>query len=126
MKQIYILLCLLMSLTCFSGCDKIADQVETVAQQLDVDAMISAAVESIDPEELKSYAQQGYDALVNRFPALKAENMKALLKENGLDLIRRYVQSTDESRQETAGKLGQILKILYPELTDEVNAVIPE
>lgn len=87
---------------------------------------VKSIIENIDWEELKGYAQQGYDALVERFPALKGENIKAFLKENGLSLMSKYMESTDGETQENARKLGEILKILNPELTDEVNAILPE
>lgn len=132
MKKICILFCLLLCLTGFSGCNEIAEQidtdairqqVETIASQIDVEAIVTGVIESIDWAELKDYAQQGYDALTERFPALKAENVKAFLKDNGLDLLNKYIESTDEAMQENARKLGEIIKILNPELADEVDAV---
>ena len=126
MKKICILLCLLLVMTALTGCSEIAAQVETIASQVDVEALITGIIEKIDWEELKAYAQQGYDSLIEHFPALKGENVKAFLKDHGLDLLKKYVSSTDETQQENARKLGQILKILNPELTDEVNSVIPE
>ena len=126
MKKICLLLCLLISMAVFSGCSEIAAQVETIAQQVDVEAIITGVVESIDWEELKSYAQQGYDALTEHFPALKGENIKAFLKNNGLELLNKYIESSDETMQENARKLGEIIKILNPELSDEVDSVIAE
>lgn len=126
MKKICILLCLLLSMTVLAGCSEIAAQVETIASQVDVEALITSAIEKIDWEELTTYAQQGYDALTEHFPALKAENVKAFLKDHGLELMKKYVGSTDETQQENARKLGEILKILNPELTDEVDSVIAE
>ena len=120
-------------LCCLCGCsditgqinvESIGQQIETIAQQVDVESMITTVVENIDWEELKGYAQQGYGVLVERFPALKSENIKVFLKENGLDLMNRYLQSTDETMQDNARKLGEIIKILSPELSDEVDAVI--
>ena len=80
MKKICILLCLLLSMTVLAGCSEIAAQVETIASQVDVEALITGAIEKIDWEELTTYAQQGYDTLTEHFPALKAENVKAFLK----------------------------------------------
>ena len=107
-----------------AGCDTVSTQVETIAQQIDVEAIITDIMERIDWDELKKYADQGYEVLTDRFPSLKAENVKAFLKNNGLELMNRYLESTDEAKQENARKLGEIIKILYPELTDEVSAVI--
>jgi len=135
MKKICVLLTLLMAMTVLCGCSEIAaqidteavlQQVETIAGQIDVEAIITDVIDSIDWEELKTYAKDGYDALVEKFPALKGENIKAFLKDNGLELIKQYVESTDSEMQNNARKLGEILKILNPELTDEVDAVIAE
>lgn len=133
MKKILILLALAVVMGALTGCSELAgqidtgailEQVETVAKQIDVEALVTEVIESIDWEELKTYAQQGYDALTDRYPALKAENVKSYLKDSGLSLLNRLVESADQSTQENARKLGEILKILNPELTEEVNRVI--
>ena len=131
MKKIYLLICLLLSLTMLCGCSEVASQVETIASQVetfasqvDVESIVTGVIERIDWEDLKTNLEKGYDALTEKYPALKSENVKTFLKENGLELMKKYVQSTDETKQETARKLGEILKILNPELTDEVNSVI--
>lgn len=93
---------------------------------INAEEIILEIVESIDWDELKSYAKDGYDALIERFPALKGENVKAFLKENGLNLLNKYIQSTDAETRENARKLGEILKILNPELSDEVDAILSE
>lgn len=124
-----LLLCLATLCGCSSGqidANALIQQVETIASQVDVESIINEIINKIDWEELKDYTRQGYDALTEKYPALKGENIKAFLKENGLDLMKRYLQSTDETKQENARKLGEILKILNPELTDEVDAVIAE
>ena len=126
MKKFCVLLCLMLAMSVLTGCSEIAAQVETIASQVDVEALITGIIEKIDWEELKTYAQQGYDALTEHFPALKADNVKAFLKDHGLELIKKYVISTDETQQENARKLGEILKILNPELTDEIDSVIAE
>ena len=116
----------------FCGCEQlpqeispetILQQVETIASQIDVEAVVTEVVESIDWEELKTMAKEGYDALTDRYPALKSENIRSYLKENGLSLLNTLVDSTNAETQDNARKLGEILKILNPELTEEVNAV---
>ena len=133
MKKILILLTLAVVMGTLTGCSELAgqidtgailEQVETVAKQIDVEALVTEVIESIDWEELKTYAQQGYDALTDRYPALKAENVKSYLKDSGLSLLNRLVESTDQSTQENARKLGEIIKILNPELTEEVDRII--
>ena len=124
MKKLMIVLCLLLSMCVFNGCSEVVQQVETIAGQIDVEAIVTEVVQNIDWAELKSYAEKGYDALVEQFPALKAENVKTFLKDNGLELMNKLIESSDTQQQENARKLGEIIKILNPELTDEVDRVI--
>ena len=126
MKKICLLICMILSMVLFTGCEEVSAQVETIAQQIDVEALVTNAIENINWSELKTYSQQGYDTLVEHFPALKSENIKAFLKANGLELLNSYVESSDTEMQDNAKKLGQIIKILNPELSDEVDSVIAE
>ena len=131
MNRIVILMALVLCLTALPGCSSgsidtgvLMQQVETIAGQIDVEGILSDVISKIDWEELREYTQKGYDALTEKYPALKGDNIKAFLKENGLELMNKYLLSTDETKQENARKLGEIIKILNPELTDEVDAVI--
>lgn len=124
MKRLIFPLVLALVLLC--GCSDIAQQVETIAQQVDVEAIITGVIEKIDWEQLQTYAKEGYDALVNKYPALEAENVKAFLKDNGLELMNKFLSSTNEETQANADKLGAIIKILYPDLTDEVDQVLAQ
>ena len=135
MKKTYMLVCLSLCLFLLSGCTAMTEsidtgailqQVETIASQIDAEAIVNRVIESIDWNELKNYAQKGYDALTEQFPALRSENVKSFLKENGLELLSSYIDGTDPQQQENARKLGEILKILNPEFSDEVDAVIAE
>lgn len=124
MKKLVLILTAILALLLF-GCDGevLPESVEPAAKA--AENAITTLLESIDWEELKSYVEEGYDALTERIPALKGENIKAFLKENGLSLLNKYVESTNVETQENARKLGEILKILNPELTDEVDAILP-
>ena len=124
MKRLIFPLVLALVLLC--GCSDIAQQVETIAQQVDVEAIITGGIEKIDWEQLQTYAKEGYDALVKKYPALEAENVKAFLKDNGLELMNKFLSSTNEETQANADKLGAIFKILYPDLTDEVDQVLAQ
>ena len=124
MKKLIIPLLLVLLLLC--GCSEIAQQVETIAQNIDVEAIVTGVIEKIDWAQLESYAKEGYDALVEKYPALEADNVKAFLKNNGLELMNKLLSSTDQATQEKAGKLGAIIKILYPELTDEVDQILAQ
>ena len=123
-KKLFILLLLLMGLSLLFGCDQITGQMETISTQIDVESILTGILEKIDWEELKDYAGQGYDALTSKYPALKGENIRSFLKDNGLKLMNRYLESTEPETRENARKLGEIIKILYPDLTDEVDAVL--
>ena len=124
MKKLVLILTAILALLLF-GCDGevLPESVEPAAKA--AENAITTLLESIDWDELKGYVEEGYDALTERIPALKGENIKAFLKENGLSLLNKYVESTNAETQENARKLGEILKILNPELTDEVDAILP-
>lgn len=124
MRKLIPLLLIAACIFLFSGCEEISSQVETMTQEIDVEAIVTEVLDKIDWEELKNLASEGYDTLTEKYPALKSENVKAFLKENGLKLMNTYLDSTLPETQEKARKLGEIIKILYPDLTDEVNAVI--
>ena len=126
MKKICLLICMILSMVLFTGCEEVSAQVETIAQQIDVEAIVTGVIEKIDWEQLQSYAKEGYDALVKKYPALEAENVKAFLKDNGLDLMNKFLSSTNEETQANADKLGAIIKILYPDLTDEVDQILAQ
>lgn len=120
MKKMIIPLLILSLLLC--GC--------AGAPEIDAEAILTKIVENIDWEELQGYIQQGTETVLEKFPALKKltdrEDMQELLKDHGLDLIGKYLDSADPAVQENADKLGAIIKILSPELTDEVDKVLAE
>lgn len=120
MKKLFIPLLLLSLLLC--ACSGVPD--------IDVDAILTQVVESIDWAQLQETLKDGADAVVEKYPALKPltsrEDMQQLLKDHGLKLIGKYLESTDPATQENAQKLGAIIKILSPELTDEVDTVLGE
>ncbi len=120
MNKLLIPVVLLALILC--GCSGVPD--------VDVDAILTGVVERIDWEQLQEAIQKGSDVLVEKFPALKpltdSQQMKALLKDQGLKLLAKYLESADQETQENAQKLGAILKILSPELSDEVDTVLGE
>ena len=123
MKLILKLGALLLCLMALCGCSE-----KLPESTADVEKILSGVVESIDWEELEGYAEQGADALMDKFPSLKTliekEKMQQMLKDHGLKLLNKYIESTDTGLREKADKLGQILVILNPELSDEVNTVL--
>ena len=68
------------------------------------------------------------DTLVKKFPALNDllnfDNLKQLMKTTGLDLMNQYIGSQTPETQEKAETIGAIIQILYPDLTDEVEAIL--
>ena len=124
MKKLLIPLVLMLLFSC--GCsDKASDAASTAGEQL-----LQTIVEKVDVDELKNYAEKGADALAEKFPALKPltsrQDMQEFLKDKGIDLIQKYLESTDAEVQANAEKLGAIIKILSPELTDEIDAILPD
>lgn len=121
MRKLTILLLLCSILLC--GCAE-------AVPEMDVEGILRTVVEKIDWEELQGYVQQGAEAVLEKYPALKTltnrEDLQTLLKEHGLKLLGTYLSSTEPEVQENAEKLGAIIKILSPELTDEVDAVLGE
>lgn len=117
---------LIVILLIFCGCSEETTAAATAAGE----ELLRNAVENIDWNELKKYVDQGADVIPEKFPALKTladqEKMQEILKENGLKLIGEYLNSTDAAVQENAEKLGAIIKILSPELTDEVDAIFAQ
>ena len=133
MRRMIAVISLCLCMVFFCGCEQLPEQIspetilkqlETLASSIDVEAVVTDVVERIDWEELKTMAKEGYDTLTDHYPALESENIRSYLKENGLSLLNTLVGSTDAETQDNARKLGEILKILNPELTDEVNSVI--
>lgn len=119
LKMTALMLCIMM----LCGCSE-----KFPESTADVEKILTGVVESIDWEELQGYAEKGANALMETFPALEKltdqEKMQQLLKDNGLKLLNKYIESTNPEVQENADKLGQILVILNPELSDEVDAVL--
>ena len=76
-------------------------------------------------EELGANAK---DTLVKKVPVLNDllnfDNLKQLMKTTGLDLMNQYIKSQTPDAREKAETLGAIIQILYPDLTDEVEAVL--
>lgn len=115
---------LILILLFFCGCSDAAKDAANAANE----ELLHAIVNTVDVEELKKSAEDGIDALTEKFPALEPltsrEDMQAFLKDHGLDLIQKYLESADPKLQANAEKLGDLIKILSPELTDEVDAVL--
>lgn len=124
MKKLIIPLLLTAALLC--GCSAETTEAVATAAISAAEEIVTALVENVDWDEVEGYVRDGYNALVEEYPALKEENIKAFLKDNGLELLNKYVSSGDETMQENARKLGEIIKILNPELSDEVDSVIAE
>ena len=99
------------------------------------DASTEALLKSIaESEELKNWIAEhpadqlvgdAADTLTNTFPFLKdlfnLDNWKKSLETTGLDLLRSYM---DNNATDKANTLGEVIKILSPDLKDEVNAIL--
>ena len=131
MKRFIAIILLISLLLC--GCDILAVQ-QTVNDA--EEALLRSIVENealqqwIKDHPFDELAAGARDALVEAFPALEQvlnfDNLKQTMKTTGLDLMREYLSSTDPQTQEKADTLGAVIKILCPDLTDEVDAVLGE
>ena len=129
MKKLIVPLLLVFVLFC--GCGEVSEVVEVEAITVSgLESILTSVVESIDWEQLQAYAEKGAQALVEKYPSLKvlsnSEQMKEILKDKGLALAGRLLESTDPETQENARKIGEIIKILYPDLTEDVDKVLAE
>lgn len=126
MKRIIALILVFTLLLC--GCDL----------QQTADAAFKSLLEKIaSNQELQNWLEEhpveqmtadAKETLMKKFPILEDlldfDNLKQLLKTTGLDLMNQYVSSAAPETQEKANTLGAVIKILYPDLTDEVDAVL--
>lgn len=129
MKKMIVPFLLMALLLC--GCGEVSETIEmNMISASEIEALLTAVVENIDWEQLQEYAEKGAEALVEKYPSLKvltdSEQMKEILKDKGLALTGRLLESTDPETQENARKIGEIIKILYPDLTEDVDKVLAE
>ena len=100
------------------------------------EALLKSVAESeelqtwIEEHPVEELASDAKDTLVKAFPFLEdlldVENLKQTLKTTGMDLMRNYMASANPETQEKANTLGSVIKILYPDLSDEVDTVLGE
>ena len=126
MKRLIALILIFALLLC--GCDfqQTADAAfQKLLEKIASNQELQTWLEEHPIEELGANAK---DTLVKKFPVLNDllnfDNLKQLLKTTGLDLMNQYVSSTSAETQEKANTLGAVIKILYPDLTDEVDAIL--
>ena len=112
------------------GCDfqqTVNDAAEQLLRSIAENQELQKWIEEHPIEEMAANAK---DTLVEKFPVLEdllnLDNLKQILKTTGLDLMREFLNSTQPETQEKADTLGVIIKILYPDLTDEVDTVLGE
>ena len=113
------------------GCDILAVQ-QTVNDA--EEALLRSIVENkalqkwIAEHPFDELAADTKDALVKQFPTLKQvlnfDNLKQTMKTTGLDLMQEYLSSAEAQTREKAETLGGVIKILCPDLADEVDAIL--
>lgn len=126
MKRIIALILVCTLLLC--GCDlqQTADTAfKTLLEKIASNQELQTWLAEHPVEEMTADAK---DALIRKFPVLEDlldfDNFKQLLKTTGLDLMNQYLSSKSPETQEKANTLGAIIKILNPDLTDEVDAIL--
>ena len=128
MKRFIAVFLLIALLLC--GCD-VQQTVNTAAERLLRSIAENQELQTwIEEHPVEEMAANAKDTLVKKFPVLQEllnlDDLKQVLKTTGLDLTREFVNSTQPETQQKAETLGAIIKILYPDLTDEVDAVLGE
>ena len=126
MKRVIALILIFALLLC--GCDfqQTADAAfQKVLEKIASNQELQTWLEEHPIEELGANAKE---TLVKKFPVLNDllnfDNLKQLMKTTGLDLMNQYINSKTPETREKAETLGAIIQILYPDLTDEVEAVL--
>ena len=126
MKRLIALMLIIALLLC--GCDfqQPADNAfQTLLEKIASNQKLQKWLEEHPAEQMGADAK---NLLVEKFPVLEdllnVDNLKQLLKTTGLDLVAQYVSSTTPEAQERAETLGAIIQILYPDLSDEVEAIL--
>ena len=113
-----------------SGCDILETQknIHEAEEQL-----LRAIVENEDLQNwianhpLDSVAADAKTNLIKAFPSLEKlmsyEGIHEFLRTRGIEMTQEYLVSADPAAQKRAETLGAIIQILYPDLTDEVDAI---
>ena len=127
MKRLIALILIIALMLC--GCDfeQTADiAFQTLLEKIASNQKLQNWLEDYPLEQMT--AVEAKTALVEKFPILEDllnfDNLNQLLKTTGLDLVAQYVSSTTPEAQERAETLGTIIQILYPALSDEVDAIL--
>ena len=128
MKRLIAVLLLISLLLC--GCDILETQ-KTIHEA--EEQLLRAIVEN---KELQNWlAEHPFDSLaanakanlVKAFPALEQllsfEGIHDFFRTRGIEMTREYLASADPAAQKRAETLGELTKILFPDLIDEVEAV---
>ena len=128
MKRLIAVLLLISLLLC--GCDILETQ-KTIHEA--EEQLLRAIVEN---KELQNWlAEHPFDFLaadakanlVKAFPALEQllsfKGIHDFFRTRGIEMTREYLASADPAAQKRAETLGELTKILFPDLIDEVEAV---
>ena len=126
MRRIIALILVFTLLLCGCNLQQTADAAfKTLLEKIASNQELQNWLEEHPVEQMTADAK---DALMKKFPILNDlldfDNLKQLLKTTGLDLMNQYINSKTPETQEKAETLGAIIQILYPDLTDEVEAVL--
>lgn len=99
------------------------DLIRTVIEDTDISSWTASS-------NAQDYTKEGILAFAQDYPALKTllerKDMEEILKKTGISMIREYTMSTDPARAVNAMTLAEMIRILCPDLADEVNAFLPE
>ena len=127
MKRLIALMLVIALLLCGCSFEQAADTAfQTLLEKIASNQKLQNWLADYPLEQMT--AAEAQTTLVEKFPVLEDllnfDNLNQLLKTTGLDLVAQYVSSSSPEAQEKAETLGAIIQILYPDLADEVEAIV--
>ena len=101
------------------------DSTKALLQSIAESEELQTWIEEHPADELAGDAK---NTLVKAFPFLEKvldlNNWKQALKTTGMELLEEYMASAKPDTREKAETLGSVIRILAPELADEVDAIL--
>ena len=129
MKRLIAVFLLISLLLC--GCDILETQktIHEAEEQLLRAIVENEALQTwIQEHPFDEVAADAKENLLTAFPALEKllnfDNVHDFFKTRAIEMTQEYLASSDPAAQKRAETLGELTKILFPDLTDEVDAAL--
>lgn len=129
MKRLITIFLLISLLLC--GCDILETQktIHEAEEQLLRAIVENEALQTwIQEHPFDEVAADAKENLTAAFPALEKllnfDNVHDFFKTRAIEMTQEYLASSDPAAQKRAETLGELTKILFPDLSDEVDAAL--